>query len=77
MARSVVLEAVNVDPGSSELPAFVAQVRIIFYMHCVLSHRSFAEKSISLTYNLIVFKLVFSFDRFSKVCLEQSVHNLR
>ncbi|PUZ68515.1 hypothetical protein GQ55_2G034600 [Panicum hallii var. hallii] len=26
MARSVVLEAVNVDPGSSELPAFVAQV---------------------------------------------------
>jgi hypothetical protein len=25
MARSVVLEAVNVDPGSSELPAFVAQ----------------------------------------------------
>ncbi|RLM87148.1 large proline-rich protein bag6-A isoform X1 [Panicum miliaceum] len=26
MARSVVLEAVNVDPGSSELPAFVAQI---------------------------------------------------
>ena len=30
MARSVVLEAVNVDPGSSELPAFVAQVRVNF-----------------------------------------------
>ncbi|RCV09614.1 hypothetical protein SETIT_2G043600v2 [Setaria italica] len=26
VARSVVLEAVNVDPGSSELPAFVAQI---------------------------------------------------
>lgn len=26
MPRSVVLEAVNVDPGSSELPAFVAQI---------------------------------------------------
>jgi len=33
MARSVVLEAVNVDPASSELPAFVAQVILNSYGH--------------------------------------------
>lgn len=32
VARSVVLEAVNVDPGSSELPAFLAQVIVNSYM---------------------------------------------
>jgi hypothetical protein len=33
VARSVVLEAVNVDPGSSELPAFVAQVILNSCVH--------------------------------------------
>lgn len=62
VARSVVLEAVNVDPGSSELPAFVAQVRVISYMHRgILSHPSFAEEPISLTCSLTMFKFVLFF----------------
>ena len=53
VARSVVLEAVNVDPGSGELPAFLGQVIFNSYVHPYL-----AEEAISLTCGLIMFKFV-------------------
>jgi len=59
VARSVVLEAVNVDPGSGELPAFLGQVIFNSYVHGdILSYPYLAEEAISLTCGLIMFKFV-------------------